>query len=629
MLVRTPCAATQRRTDVYEAHAFNVVNNRTPLRPRNPRKPQLKRVLSLVWNAAPTWTLASGALLSLQAGVPLLQLYLMKLTVDAVTAGIVAPEKAAAIRLVLVLVCLTGAVALAADFLSSIARVVGQAQAEVVSDYVQNLLHAKSVALDLEYYENSRFYDTFHRAQQEAPYRPIRMVTGLVQVAQHFVVLVGIAALLVACHWGITVLLFAAVVPGALVRLKFSGQLYQWQLGRSEAERTAVYLNWLLTGESHAKEIRLFDLGPLLMQRSRKLRGQLRQEKTGIAFRRALFELAAQSGATLAIYGSFAFIAYRTLQGAMTVGDLVMYYQAFQRGQEYLREMLSGLAGLYEDNLFLSNFYDFLDLKPAVTVSRPSVPVPTPMKEGIVFDRVSFRYPAGAGMVLHEVSLAIRPGQVVAMVGENGSGKTTLVKLLCRLYDPTAGSITLDGIDLRHFDCTKLRGEIGIIFQDYARYYMTARENIWMGDTRLSPDDPAIVLASKRAGAHATLDALPHGYETMLGKGFGNGTELSIGQWQQVALARAFLREAQILVLDEPTSSLDAKVEYAVFQNFRELASGRTAILISHRFSTIRMADRIFVIQDGKITEDGTHEELMDWGGTYAQLYKTQAHCYR
>ncbi len=586
MLVRTPCAATQRRTDVYEAHAFNVVNNRTPLRPRNPRKPQLKRVLSLVWNAAPTWTLASGALLSLQAGVPLLQLYLMKLTVDAVTAGIVAPEKAAAIRLVLVLVCLTGAVALAADFLSSIARVVGQAQAEVVSDYVQNLLHAKSVALDLEYYENSRFYDTFHRAQQEAPYRPIRMVTGLVQVAQHFVVLVGIAALLVACHWGITVLLFAAVVPGALVRLKFSGQLYQWQLGRSEAERTAVYLNWLLTGESHAKEIRLFDLGPLLMQRSRKLRGQLRQEKTGIAFRRALFELAAQSGATLAIYGSFAFIAYRTLQGAMTVGDLVMYYQAFQRGQEYLREMLSGLAGLYEDNLFLSNFYDFLDLKPAVTVSRPSVPVPTPMKEGIVFDRVSFRYPAGAGMVLHEVSLAIRPGQVVAMVGENGSGKTTLVKLLCR-------------------------------------------ENIWMGDTRLSPDDPAIVLASKRAGAHATLDALPHGYETMLGKGFGNGTELSIGQWQQVALARAFLREAQILVLDEPTSSLDAKVEYAVFQNFRELASGRTAILISHRFSTIRMADRIFVIQDGKITEDGTHEELMDWGGTYAQLYKTQAHCYR
>jgi ATP-binding cassette subfamily B protein len=524
---------------------------------------------------------------------------------------------------------ITGAAVLAADFLASIARLVGQAQAEVVGDYVQNLLHAQSVALDLEYYENSGFYDTLHRAQQEAPYRPHRMVTGLVQVGQNAVVLAGIAALVVACHWGIAVLLFAAVVSGALVRLKFANRLYRWQLGRSQTERTAVYLNGLLTGESHAKEIRLFELGPLLMRRSRELRRQLRQEKTGIAFKRALGELAAQSGATLAVYGAFAFIAYRTLQGARTVGDLVMYYQAFQRGQGYLREMLSGLAGLLEDNLFLSNFYHFLDLKPKVTVSQPSVPVPRPMKKGLVFDRVGFRYPAGAEMVLHDVSLAIRPGQVVALVGENGSGKTTLVKLLCRLYDPTAGSITLDGIDLRRFDCTALRGEIGIIFQDYARYYMTARENIWMGNTRLPPDDPGIVAAAQRAGAHGTLAALPRGYETMLGKGFGHGTELSIGEWQQVALARAFLRDAQILVLDEPTSSLDAKAEYAVFQNFRRLATGRTAILISHRFSTIRMADRIFVLQDGKITEDGTHEELMDGGGAYAHLYETQARCYR
>jgi ATP-binding cassette subfamily B protein len=242
---------------------------------------------------------------------------------------------------------------------------------------------------------------------------------------------------------------------------------------------------------------------------------------------------------------------------------------------------------------------------------------------------VGFRYPAGAGMVLHDVSLAIRPGEVVALVGENGSGKTTLVKLLCRLYDPTVGSIRLDGIDLRRFDCTALRGEIGILFQDYARYYLTARENIWMGNTRRPPDDPGIVAAAQIAGAHDMLAALPHGYETMLGKGFSNGTELSIGQWQQVALARAFLRDAQILVLDEPTSSLDAKAEYAVFQNFRQLAAGRTAILISHRFSTIRMADRIFVLQNGFISETGTHAELMKEGGTYAHLYEAQAHCYK
>jgi ATP-binding cassette subfamily B protein len=620
--MRLPWAAS-------EAPAFMTVNDRMPRIPLSLRDLQLKRVLTLVWKAAPGWTLANGALLGLQAGLPLLQLYLMKLTLDAVAAGLLAPDKPSAIHRVLMWVCLMGAAVLAADFLSSIARLVSQAQAEAVSDHVQNLLHAKSVALDLEYYENSGFRDTLHRAQQEAPYRPLRMVTGLVQVAQNFVILAGIAALVVARHWGVAVILFAAAVPGALVRLKFANRLYRWQLGRSETERTAVYLNGLLTGESHAKEVRLFDLGPLLMQRSRELRRQLRQEKIGIAFKRTLGELAAQSGATLAVYGAFAFIADRTLQGAMTVGDLVMYYQAFQRGQGYLKEMLSGLAGLFEDNLFLSNFYHFLDLKPTLAVWHPPAPVPRPMKEGIVFDRVGFRYPAGAEMVLHDVSLAIRPGQVIALVGENGSGKTTLVKLLCRLYDPTAGAITLDGVDLRRFDCTALRGEIGIIFQDYARYHMTARENIRMGNTRLPPDDPRIAAAALRAGAHDTLSALPQGYETMLGTQFGSGTELSIGQWQQVALARAFLRGAQILVLDEPTSALDAKTEAAVFQNFRELAAGRTAILISHRFSTIRRADRIFVLQDGKVTEAGTHDELMDGGGAYAHFYETQAHAYR
>jgi ATP-binding cassette subfamily B protein len=405
--------------------------------------------------------------------------------------------------------------------------------------------------------------------------------------------------------------------------------MFQWQSDRSATDRAATYFNWLITSQYYAKEVRLYDLGPLFIKRFRDLRQLLRREKIGIAFRYALTELVAEAFATIAIFGSLAFIAYRTVQGMMTLGDMVMYYQAFQRAQGYLKEMLNGLASLYEDNLFLSNFYDFLDLKPTIIEPAKPEPVPRPMQKGIVFDKISFRYPTGEAMVLKDINISIRPGQVVALVGENGSGKTTLVKLLCRLYDPTAGKITVDGIDLRSFDTTALRREIGIIFQDYVQYQMTVRENIWMGNTRLAPDDEKIVAAAKYSGADDVIAGLPLGYETMLGKWFGNGAELSIGQWQKVALARAFLRDAQIIVLDEPTSSMDAKAEYAVFQNLRELAQGRTVIFISHRFSTIRMADCIYVLKDGGIAEEGTHEELVHLGGIYAHLFEIQAKYYR
>jgi ATP-binding cassette, subfamily B, bacterial len=600
-----------------------------PLKSEKLRMIRLGRPLSLVWRAARGWTLVSVLLLCLQAGLPLLQLYLMKLTVDAVAAGIGAPDKGAALNQVVFLVCLTGAAALVAILLDAVAKVVGQAQAEAVTDHVRSVLHAKSVALDLEFYENSRFYDTLHRAQQEAPYRPTRIVKTLVQVAQNCITLLGIVALLISCHWGITAVLFAAVIPGVFVRLKFADKMYHWQRDRSMTERRADYLNWLLTGEIHAKEIRLFDLGPLFIQWFRDLRQQLRREKISIVLRQAIGELAVQAGATIAIFGSLAFIAYRTVQGTMTLGDMVMYYQAFQRGQGYLRDMLGGLADLYEDNLFLSSFHDFLDLKSSVVPLHPRVPVPKPMKSGIVFDCVGFQYPSGDAKVLMQVSFTIRPGEVVALVGENGSGKTTLVKLLCRLYDPTDGTITLDGVDLRHFDNDALRREIGVIFQDYIHYQMTARDNVWMGNVQLPRDDDRIVAAAKYSGAHTVLQGLPQGYETMLGNWFGNGAELSIGQWQKVALARAFLRDAQIMVLDEPTSSMDVETEYAVFQNFRRLVSGRTALLISHRFSTVRMADRIYVLKDGNIIEGGTHEELIRLGGTYANLFEMQAKYYR
>jgi len=306
-----------------------------------------------------------------------------------------------------------------------------------------------------------------------------------------------------------------------------------------------------------------------------------------------------------------------------------MDYQAFQRVQGSLQGMLGTLAGLHSDSLSLSNLYEFLDLKRTVVKPVAAQPVPRPMQRGMVIDRVSFRYPGGARQALEEVSLVIRPGEVVALVGENGCGKTTLVKLMCRLYDPTGGTITIDGTDLREFETHALRSELAVIFQDYARYHLSAMENIWLGNAAQPPDPDRIAAAARRSGADDVIRALPRGYDTMLGKWFADGEELSMGEWQKVALARAFLRDAQILVLDEPTSSMDARAEYEVFRRFRQLVEGRSAVLISHRFPTVRMADRIFVMEQGRIIENGTHDELVSAGGTYARLFEMQARHYR
>jgi ATP-binding cassette subfamily B protein len=313
----------------------------------------------------------------------------------------------------------------------------------------------------------------------------------------------------------------------------------------------------------------------------------------------------------------------------MTLGDMVMYYQAFQRAQGYLQEVMGGLAGLYEDSMFLNHFYDFLDLKPQTAAPQRCVVVPRPMQSGIVLEHVSFQYPTAGDEVLHDINLTIRPGEIVALVGDNGAGKTTLAKLLCRFYDPMGGRITMDGVDFRDFNIEALRREITMIFQDYIHYQLTARENIWIGDVRMNHDDDRIRSAAQQSGADEIISRLPHGYETVLGNQFDGGVELSIGEWQKIALARAFLRDAQLIILDEPTSAISARVEHDIFQAFRTLLNGRSALLISHRFSTVRMADLIYVLDEGRIVESGSHEELIHLGGQYAHLYEIQAQHYR
>jgi ATP-binding cassette subfamily B protein len=553
----------------------------------------------------------------------------MKLVVDSVAAGLAAADRAQAFQEVVFFIALSGALALLENACSSLAGLLSAAQAQLVTERTFDVLHSKSVELDLEYYENSKYYDTLHRAQQEAPYRPTRILHSILELGQSAIFLIALTVLLLSFHWSLPVLLVAAAVPGLLVRVRFAGKLFSWQRQKTATERKAAYFNWMLTADAHAKEIRLFNLGTVFTDRFRRLRTQLRRERLDLATKRSVAELITQSGATIAAFGLYGFLALRTVYGSITLGDLVMFYQAVQRGQAYIRQFLGSISQLYEDNLFLSSFYEFLSLKPKVTEPLCPKPIRRPMRAVFAFDHVSFQYPASTRKALDDINLTILPGEHIALVGENGAGKTTLIKLLCRLYDPTGGAITLGGVDLREFSIQELRREISVVLQDYARYHLTARENIWLGNVEMAADAERIVTAARQAGADGVISSLRSGYDTVLGKWFEDGDELSIGEWQKVALARAFFRDAQIIVLDEPTSAIDAEAEYQIFKRFHKLAKGRTALLISHRLSTVRMADRIYVIEDGRIIESGTHEDLVFRGGRYARLFEMQAQNYR
>ncbi len=599
-------------------------------------RPSLRRLLDpsplgeglrLVWQSAPGWTALQAALLVVSGAVPLAALYLTKKVVDAVAAALAG--NGPGLGSIGLLIALAGLVALTGAVLRALASLVSEVQSLRLGDRVQDVLHAKSVEVDLEYYENSEYYDTLHNAQEQAPYRPARIVTGLGQVGLGGLSLLAVTGLLLSLHWLLVAILFGAALPGIFLKTRHSSRLNEYTNRRTPATRRARYLTLLLTTLEHAKEIRLFDLGGVLRSRFQDLRRQVTREKIELVMRRTAGDLLGQAVALAAVFGSIYFVTARALAGAITLGDMVMYFGAFQRAQEFFRDLLAGLASLYEDNLFLTDFKKFLDLKPSVVDPPRPRPFPRPMARGLTFDQVSFRYPGTERDVLQGVSFEIRPGEHVALVGENGSGKTTLVKLLCRLYDPTAGAVLIDGVNLREFAVRDLRAELAVVFQDYARYHLTARENIWVGNVALAPETDRVIEAARRTGADPVIRALPQGYDTLLGRQYEKGVDLSLGEWQKLALARAFLRESQIIVLDEPTAALDPRAEAEVFERFHELARGRTAILISHRLSTVRTADRILVLANGRIVEAGPHDELVGREGLYAQLFETQARPYR
>lgn len=590
---------------------------------------QLYQAVVFVWQGSPRWTLVSIGLVVIQGLLPLAGLFLLKLIIDETTKALETGGSAEAFTAILPWVILGCIVAVTGSFCRSLTTYVSEAQAQEVTDHMQEVLHKKAVAVDLSYYENPKYRDTLHRAQREAPHRPLRIVQALVAIAQSGIALAALGTwVLFTLPWTFGVVLGLAVVPGVLFRLNQARQAYTWQRVRTPIERQIDYYNWMIGSTAYAKEVRLFGLGDLFRNRASALRNKLRGQRLKIARQKGYGEFLTQAGASLAMFGSFTYLIYHTIHGSITLGALVMYYQGFHRCLSFLQELLTGLTNLYENSLFITYLYEFLAVQEDVVETRTPRPFPREISEGISFQNVSFSYTPDRP-ILNKINLTIPAGKIVALVGENGAGKTTLIKLLCRLYDPTEGRITVDGVDLREFRKSDLRSHITAAFQDYAHYHLTAAENIWFGDVSKEAGISPVVGAARMAGAHEIIQALPEKYDTILGNLFERGQELSIGQWQKIGLARAFFRDAPMIILDEPTSALDALSEYEVFRKFRKLVAGRTALLISHRLASVKMADLIMVLHGGTVAEMGTHQELVKSSGIYANLFETQAQHYR
>lgn len=581
------------------------------------------RALRLVWDAAPGWTAASLLLLIIQGLLPVATVYLTRDAVNALVAVMNSNGEPAMWGPAVTTIVLLGLVALVSGVLGSINAYIRAALSEQVRDRLHTAIQGKALTLDMQFFESPTYYDQLQRASVDAIDRPIALLDSISRLLQNAITLVAMAGVLLTFAWWLPLLLLIGTLPALWVAVHSTVEANRWRLRNTLNERRLSYYHRAVIHDEFAPEIRLFGLGDHFMGAYTTLRRRLRGERLALLRRQTLGQIGAVLAGLVTIFGALAWIAWQALQGFYNLGDMAMLVQAMSQGQALMNSLHTGAGDIYRNLLFLEDLFTFLELEPRTADPAAPVALPAGLRREIALVDITFQYPYSDRVALQHFDLTIPAGQIVAIVGENGAGKSTLLKLLCRFYDPQQGCITWDGVDLRTVRQQELRQRISVLFQEPVPYHETVATNIAFGDLNHAPTQAEMEQAAVGAGADAVIARLPEGYATVLGKWFGY-TQLSTGEWQRLALARAFVRQADLVILDEPTSAMDSWAEAAWMARFRDLVAGRTAVIVTHRFTTAMQADVIHVMQEGCVVESGTHRELVALGGRYATSWRTQ-----
>lgn len=586
----------------------------------------LPAFFKLVWETSPLMTTVSFVLRIIKSAMPVALLYVGKLIIDDVI--VLSHNHAAQTYHLWQLVGLEFVLAILTDGLSRAITLMDSLLGDLFSNHTSVRIMSHAATLDLDQFEDAVFYDKLERARQQTVGRTI-LLSQIMSQIQDLITMAFLAAGLMAFNPWLIIMLLFAIIPAFLGESYFNDRSYLLTRGQTPERRELDYVRYLGASDETAKEIKIFDLSGFIIDRFKQLSASFYKDNKRLSIQRSLWGTFFAMLGSVGYYAAYVFIIIGAVEGKVSIGQLAFLAGSFRQLRSLLEGILTRFTSVSQGAIYLSDFFDFFEIRPKIKLSSNPLPFPKVIQQGFVFEDVGFKYVNSERWANRHLNFTLYPGEKLALVGENGAGKTTLVKLLSRLYDPTEGRILLDGIDLREYDLTDLRLNVGVIFQDYLRYQMTFAQNIAAGNINQLHNDALIKQSAKQSLADLLAAKLPGGYNQQLGKRFADGVELSGGEWQKVALARAYMRDAQLLILDEPTSALDARAEYEVFQRFADLTKGKSAILISHRFSTVRMADRILVLENGELKEIGSHEELLIKGGIYAELFDLQAMGYR